>query len=125
MIAITDPTPIDIVLARKLHARSGIAYDLPNRRAIFSELVAYDEEGMIAYGGIELAPEGFLIVDQTASPIRRARAIKKIIEAGLARLKEFDFDTMISFTSDPETEKFLLKLGFISLTEKVLSKKVG
>jgi len=124
MIAITDPTPIDIILARKLHCRSGISYDLPNRRAIFSELVAYDNEGMVAYGGIELVPEGFLIVDSTVSEYRRARAIKKLIEAGLARLKEFDFDTMLSFTSDPDTEKFLLKLGFVPMIERTLSKKV-
>lgn len=124
MIAISDPTPIDIILARNLHSRSGISYDLPNRRAIFSELVAYDEEGMIAYGGIELAPEGFLIVDSLASEYRRAKAITQLIEAGLQRLKEFDFNTMMTFTSDKDTERFLMKLGFSAMQEKVLFKKV-
>lgn len=124
MIAISDPTPIDIILARGIHARSGLSYDLPNRRAIFSELVAYDEEGMIAYGGIELAPEGFLIVDNMASQYRRAKAITQLVAAGLQRLKEFDFNTMITFTGDPETNKFLMKLGFQAMQEKALFKKV-
>lgn len=124
MIAISDPTPIDIVLARGLHSRSGISYDLPNRRAIFSELVAYDEDGMIAYGGIELAPEGFLIVDHTASSYRRTKAIQELVNAGLARLKEFDFNSMITFTGDEQTRQFLMKLGFQAMQEKALFKKV-